>query len=140
MKEKLSLSNSVGEKAAYIYRKALEKGLVRGRSIPSLIAASLYAACRESEIPRTLNEVSNSADIKRKELSVCYRMLLKELDLKMPVIDPVSCIAKIASNTELSEKTKRCAVKILRKAESGQLYGRKRSYGDGSFCIISCQS
>jgi len=100
MKEKLSLSNSVGEKAAYIYRKALEKGLIRGRSIPALIAASLYAACRESE-----------------------------LDLKMPVIDPVSCIAKIASNTKLSEKTKRYAVKILRKAESEQMMAGKDPMG-----------
>jgi transcription initiation factor TFIIB len=129
MKEKLSLSNSVGEKAAYIYRKALEKGLIRGRSIPALIAASLYAACRESEIPRTLNEISESADIKRKELSGCYRLLLTELELKMPVVDPTSCIAKIASNTELSEKTKRYAVKILRKAESGQLMAGKDPMG-----------
>ena len=129
MREKLSLPNSVGEKAAYIYRKALEKGLTRGRSIPSLIAASLYAACRESEIPRTLNEVSTSANITRKELSVCYRMLLKELELKMPVIDPVSCIAKIASNTTLSEKTKRCAVKILRKAGSQQIMAGKDPMG-----------
>ena len=129
MKDKLSLSNSVGEKAAYIYRKALEKKLVRGRSISALIAASLYAACRESEIPRTLNEISNSADIGRKELSVCYRLLLKELDLKMPVIDPVSCIAKIASNTKLSEKTKRHAVKILRKAELEKMIAGKDPMG-----------
>ena len=30
LKDKLSLSNSVVEKAAYIYRKALEKGLIKG--------------------------------------------------------------------------------------------------------------
>ena len=73
MKEKLSLSDAIGEKAAYIYRKALEKKLVKGRSIQSLIAASLYAACRESGTPRTLNEISTSCNIRRKELSVCYR-------------------------------------------------------------------
>jgi transcription initiation factor TFIIB len=77
MKEKLSLSDAIGEKAAYIYRKALEKKSVRGRSIQSLIAASLYAACRESGVPRTLNEVSDSGNIRRKELSVCYRLLLR---------------------------------------------------------------
>ena len=42
--DKLNLSDAVIEKAAYIYRKALERGLVRGRSISALIAASLYAA------------------------------------------------------------------------------------------------
>ena len=47
----------------------------------------------------------------------------------MPVIDPVLCIAKIASNTELSEKTKRCAVKILRKAESEQIVAGRDPMG-----------
>ncbi len=51
MKEKLSLSEAIVEKAAYIYRKALEKKLVKGRSISALIAASLYAACREAGTP-----------------------------------------------------------------------------------------
>ena len=52
--DKLNLSDAVIEKAAYVYRKALEKGLVRGRSISALIAASLYAACRDTDTPRTL--------------------------------------------------------------------------------------
>ena len=129
IKEKLFLPEPVVEKAAYIYRKALEKNLIRGRTIYGLIAASLYAACRESGIPRTLNEISNMCNIRRKELSICYRLLLKELELKMPVLDSVSCIAKIASNTELSEKTKRYAAKILRKAEAQQMMAGKDPMG-----------
>jgi len=129
IKENLFLPEPVVEKVAYIYRKALEKNLIRGRSISGLIAASLYAACRESGVPRTLNEISNICNIRRKELSVCYRLLLKELELKMPVLDSVSCIAKIASNTELPEKTKRHAVKILRKAEAEQIMAGKDPMG-----------
>ena len=59
LKDKLSLSDSVIEKAAYIYRKALEKGLVKGRSISALIASALYAACRDTETPRTLKDVAD---------------------------------------------------------------------------------
>ena len=58
LKDKLSLSDSVLEQAAYIYRKALDKKLVRGRSISGMIGSALYAACREVETPRTLKEVS----------------------------------------------------------------------------------
>jgi transcription initiation factor TFIIB len=65
MKEKLSLSNSISEKAAYIYRKALEKKLIRGHSIQSLMASSLYAACRESGTPRTLKDIANSTNVKK---------------------------------------------------------------------------
>ncbi len=125
MKEKLALSDSIVEKAAYIYRKSLEKNLIRGRSITSLIAAALLVACRESGTPRTLTEVSNSINIRRKELALCYRLLLRELDLKMPIIDSVSYIAKIASNANLSEKTKRHAIKILKKAEEEKIVSGK---------------
>jgi transcription initiation factor TFIIB len=129
MKEKLSLSEAIVEKAAYIYRKALEKKLVRGRSISALIAASLYAACREVGTPRTIKEVSSAIDIKRRDLAVCYRMLLKELELKMPVADSGQCIARIASQAGLSEKTKRYAIKILKKAQQDQLLAGKDPMG-----------
>ncbi len=118
MKDKLALSDSVVEKTAYIYRKAQDKALVRGRSIPGLIAASLYMACRDSETPRTLTEVSQKINIKRKEVSRCYRLLLKELDLKMPVQDPIKCMSRIASKAGLGEKVIRGALTILENASN----------------------
>ncbi len=138
MKDKLALSDPVVEKAAYIYRKALEKNLVRGRSITALMAASLYAACRDTETPRTLNDITAAINIKRKDLACCYRILVKELDLKIPVVDPVQCIARIASNAGLSEKTKRYAVKILKKAEQNRISAGKDPMGlAGSALYIS---
>src|SRR5574341_1805289 len=129
LKDKLALSDAVIEKTAYIYRKALDKGLVRGRSIPGLLAAALYAACRDSETPRTLNDVSGEINIKRKDVSRCYRLLLRELDLKMPVVNPISCMARIASEAELTEKTKRKAARILRNAEEQKISAGKDPMG-----------
>jgi transcription initiation factor TFIIB len=129
MKEKLSLSDAIAEKAAYIYRKALEKKLIRGRSISALIAAALYAACRESGTPRTIKEVCGEINIRRRDLAVSYRMILRELDLKMPVVDSVQCIARIASQVGMSEKTKRHAIKILKKAEESQSLAGKDPMG-----------
>ncbi len=116
LKDKLALSDAVIEKTAYIYRKALEKGLVRGRSIPALIASALYAACRNTETPRTLTDVANGINIKRKDVARCYRLLLRELDLKMPVVDPTKGVSRIASIAGLSEKTKRTALEFLKEA------------------------
>jgi len=124
LKDKLTISSSVLEKAAYIYRKALAKQLVRGRSISALIAASLYAACRDTETPRTLKDISEAANVKRKDISRCYRLLHKELELKMPVVDPIQCIARISSKLKVSEKTKRYAAKILKETQK-----RKESSG-----------
>ncbi len=129
MKDKLALSDVVIEKAAYIYRNACDKNLVRGRSITALIAASLYAACRNTETPRTLNDITAAINIKRKDLALSYRMLIKELDLKIPVVDSVQCIARIASKAGLSEKTKRYAVKILKKAKQNRISAGKDPMG-----------
>jgi len=125
MKDKMALAESVIEKAAYIYRKAMEKKLVRGRSIHGLIAACLYAACRNTETPRTLDDVAESINIRRKDVARCYRLIYKELDLKMPVADPTKGISRIASMANLSEKTKRKAADILNKAKKiGMVAGK----------------
>lgn len=129
LKDKLAVGDAVIEKAAYVYRKALEKGLVRGRSISALVAAALYAACRDTETPRTLKDIANASNIKKKDVARCYRLLIRELDLKMPVVDPVKCVARIASKAGLSEKTKRKALEILKKAEEGKISAGKDPMG-----------
>jgi len=120
LKGKLTIPSNVLEKAAYIYRKALEKKLVRGRSISGMIASSLYAACRDTQTPRTLKDVADAANVKRKEIARCYRILHRELDLKMPVVDSIQCIARISSKLEISEKTKRYAAKVLKETQKRQ--------------------
>src|SRR3989338_5853001 len=78
---------------------------------------ALYAACRDTETPRTLNDVAEVSNIKRKEIARCYRLLYRELDLKMPVVDPIHCVARISSLLEITEKTKRYAVKVLKTSQ-----------------------
>ena len=77
LKDKLALSDAVIEKAAYIYRKAMERKLVRGRSIQGLVAACLYASCRNTETPRTLDDISQGMNIRRKDVARCYRLLFR---------------------------------------------------------------
>jgi transcription initiation factor TFIIB len=115
--QKLNVSESVIEKAAYIYRKALEKKLIRGRSISGMIAASLYAAIRETGTPRTLEDFANVSNVERKALSRDYRLLVNELDLRIPIVDPLKSISRIASGTGMSERMERKAVDILKQAE-----------------------
>ncbi len=139
MKDKLGVSNAIVEKSAYIYRKAIENGLVRGRSIAALMGATLYAACRDSETPRTLKDIAENTNIKRKEIARCYRLLVKELNLKMPVVDSVQCISRIASKLEISEKTKRYAIEILRKAKQNDYVAGKNPMSlAGTALYLSC--
>ncbi|MFQ5940995.1 MAG: transcription initiation factor IIB family protein [Nitrososphaerales archaeon] len=125
LKDKLALGDALVEKAAYIYRKAIEKRLVQGRSISALGAATLYLVCRDTETPRTLKDVASASGVKKKEVARCYRLLIKELDLKMPVVDPIKCVARIASRAGVSEKAKRKALEILKKAEKTKIIAGK---------------
>jgi transcription initiation factor TFIIB len=139
MKDKITLSTNVLEKASYLYRKALEKKLVRGRSISAMIAASVYAACRDTETPRTLSDVADAANVKRKDIARCYRLLHYELQLKMPVVNPIQCISRISSKLELSEKTKRHAIKVLQEAQDNKESAGKDPMGLAATALyIAC--
>ncbi|MEM2857177.1 MAG: hypothetical protein QW416_08765, partial [Candidatus Nitrosocaldaceae archaeon] len=107
-----------------------EKRLYKGSSISSFVAAALYAACRESETPRTLKDIADASNTKRRDIARCYRLLIRELNLHMPVLDPIKCVSRIASNLTFSndikrEKVKRTAIEILNKTrEAGISIGK----------------
>ena len=139
LKDKLAISDAVMEKSAYIYRKALDKGLVRGRSISALIASALYAACRDTATPRNLKDIEIAANIKRKDIARCYRLLVKELSLKMPVTDSIQCVARIASKIAIGEKSKRYAIKVLKKAQEKEVSAGKDPMGLAAAALyLSC--
>ena len=62
-----------------------------------MMAAALYAACRDSEIPEDPEGRRHVANISKKDLARSYRLLIREMDIKMPVPDPAKSVAKIAS-------------------------------------------
>lgn len=137
--DKIVVPSSVKEQAALIYRKALDKGLVRGRSILAISASSLYAACRYTQTPRTLNEITAASLVKKKDIARCYRLLIYKLDLKMPIADPIRCIPKIASRLGITEKTQQTAIDILNKAEEKKVIAGKAPMGLAAAAIyIAC--
>ena len=141
LKDKLALTNAVIEKAAFIYRKAMEKKLVRGRSIQGLVAACLYASCRTTETPRTLDDIANGINIRRKDVARCYRLIYRELELKMPVVDPVKGVSRIASIAGLGEKTKRKAILILNEAKRTYMTAGKDPMGIAAAALyLACIS
>jgi transcription initiation factor TFIIB len=113
LKSILGLSEMMVEKSAYIYRKAQERGLVRGRTVKAVLAASIYVVFREMGVSRVLDDVSRETGVKRKDLAKVYRIIVKELDLKVPMIDPIKCVAKIANKLDVGERTKREAISIM---------------------------
>lgn len=125
IQDKIGVADNIKELAAYIYRKSNEQKISQGRSISAVVAASMYAACRSTNTLRTLKDISDATDVKRKKISQSYRAIVKQLDLKIPVVDQTNCILKISNNLGMSAKSKNLAIEIIKKAgEKGLLEGR----------------
>ena len=141
LKDKLGLPDAIIEKTAYIYRKARERGLGRGRETSAALAAALYLACREEGTPRTLNEICLISNLKRKAISRQYRDMVIELDIRIPTVDPIKCIARIANQINLSQKMKQKAIKIMNAAIKSALSAGKSPMGlAASILYLSCLS
>ena len=139
LKDKLGLSDSLVEKSAYIYRKAKAQDLIRGRKNDGLMAASVYAACRQHGALRTLNDVSEAAGLSKKSIGTCYRLLHQRLGFNVIAIDPVDCVCRIASNVGISEKISRFAVNVVHHAQHVEFSAGKDPMGLAAAALyIAC--
>ena len=117
----MSLPRTVRETAAMIYRKAALKNLIRGRSVEGVTAASLYAACRQCNVPRTLDEIAKIANMSRKEIGRNYRYISRELSLKLLPTTPQDYISRFCSELKLSGDTQGKVMTILKEAVDAEL-------------------
>lgn len=113
LKDKLGLSYAIVEKTAYIFRKVHERQLLRGRTVDGMLAAAVYVSCREMGISITLKDIAAASNLTYKDVSRNYRVLVFGFDIKIPITDPMKCVAKIANKLGISEKTKKQALNIM---------------------------
>ena len=117
----LKLPKSVEEEAARIYTMAVQRGLVRGRSMESVVAGALYASCRRHEVPRTLDELSEASGIDKKEVGRTYRFITRELGIRILPSNPIDYLPRFVSALKLSAETQSKAVDILNQARDAEL-------------------
>lgn len=121
----LGLAESIKEEAALLYRKCIEKGLIRGRMIESVVSAVIYAICRNRGIPRTLDELADASGIPKKEIGRTYRFVVQELEIKIPLTNPVYYVPRFATDLGASGEVQKVAIEILKKAmDKGLVSGR----------------
>lgn len=112
----LNLPRIVRVDASVVYRSAVDKNLIRGRSIEGVVAASLYTSCRRCHVPRTLDEIAKASNISKKEVGRTYRFLARELKIKLQPTPPADYIPRFASEIGLSNEAQSKAISIIEKA------------------------
>ncbi len=117
----LNIPPSIEEEAARIYRLAVTKGLVRGRSMESVIVGAIYIAARLFNLPRSLNEVTTKTNTNKRDVGKTYRFIARELNIKLLPSGPIDYIPKFANKLGFSAETQTQAVEILKIAQESEL-------------------
>lgn len=140
MTGRIGAPRSVRETASAIYRDAMEAHLVEGRTIDSVAAASLYAACRRHDLPRTLEEIADVSPATKKEIGRTFRAVARELDLELRPTTPEDFVQRFAAELSLSPKARRRAVEILEAAQrTGALTGKSPTGVAGAALYLAGQ-
>jgi len=109
----LNLPNHIKFEAIKLYKDAFKKKLLRGRSINSMIAASIYLAIRLKRIPRTLQEILDESSESEKDIRRCYRVLIREFNIKSPNTEPSALIPTYIATLKLGPDIEINSTKIV---------------------------
>lgn len=122
---KLAIPSAVRERAAYLCRKAMENRLAVGRTIENVMCASLYVACREAHLPRTIDELAALSNTPKKNVLRTYKALLETLNLQSVNHNLVEFVIRLGNQLNATEQTKRNALGMISEiAKNALLTGR----------------
>lgn len=125
--EILGISSSIAERASYIYRKALNKKLIRGRSITGIVAATIYIACKDAGVFFPIDRIDRLGEnCNRKNVIHYYKLLLRQMKINVGVPDPIQYVSRIAARAKLSGKVERKALEILSQLEGTPVLSGKK--------------
>ena len=138
--DELNLPQNTKETAAMIYRKAVTQGLIRGRTIQSVVASATYMACRQCGVIRSLEDIAKAATITRKEAARNYRHLYKQLQPEVPQVDKDTLISKYVNLLRVSGQTEQLCRKIMDQAAEQRLtIGRAPEGITAASLYIACK-
>lgn len=124
----LGLPKNVKEEASFIYREAVNKSLIRGRSIDLVVDASIYIACRKFNIPRNLDEIAKASSSNKNAIGKTYRAIARKLNIKLTPTSPADYIPRFSTNLALSNGVEVRAMEIANRVrELGMTSGKDPS-------------
>jgi len=125
----LGLPKPIHEEVAKKYEQAVDRGLVRGRSMEAVIASLLYAVCRELGSPRTLEEIAEASGVEKREIGRTYRYIARELNIRILPAAPQHYVPRFASMLGLSDKVQAKAIRLLKEAKKHEATAGKGPTG-----------
>jgi len=137
MASALGLPDNVRETASVIYRRALDEGLLPGRSIEGVATASLHAAARQAGAPRTVDEMTRVSRVDEQEFTRTYRYIVRELSLEVQPADPASYLPRFASELDAADAVERRARELVETAKRQAVHSGKSPVGIAAAAIYA---
>ena len=132
----LSLTKNVLETASMIYRNLDDKMDVKGKSVASISAATIYMACKQCEVVRSLNEIcqglcaQKEVKAKVKLAARYYRTMVMEMgNFTAPIVTMDKYISKIANLSKTDVRVERLALEIAEKTKNNSIADGKAPNG-----------
>lgn len=117
IRSKIGLPEVVVEQTAFLFRKISQKKILIGRSTQTILCATVYISCRLTNTPRTIQDIADAGNVKKKAIQRIYRFLIKELNINPISYTPNEFVTRLVNALNASEKTRRDALDILEYAQ-----------------------
>ncbi|MFC6838201.1 transcription initiation factor IIB [Halomarina ordinaria] len=125
MASALGLPRATREVAASLYRTALSNDLLPGRCIEGVASACLYAAARQTESPRGLDELATVSRVERLRIQRAYRYVVRELDLAVAPADPLTYLRRFHSALGFDDEVEHVARDLIEVATDHNVHSGK---------------
>ncbi len=116
---KLEISTRVLDASRELYRVAQQRGVLKGRAKVGVLAASLYAVCRQERLPIRGRDLANACKVDVTEFNRIYRVLRSSLDLEVPRSHPSAFLPGLGHKLAVSSDVIGEATRLLKQADSG---------------------
>lgn len=130
--DSLNLPKHVLETGAVNYRKALRNNLVRGRSKEIVSVASLYAACRQIGVARSLKDIVIASKLHKNDITRVYRLMVRKFETDVPSPDYMRHASGIYNKMGIFGKEEAIVIKLMKASRDKHLLDGKCPQGLGA--------
>jgi transcription initiation factor TFIIB len=131
----LSVPSTVLEQAARVYKRIIEKNLVKGRSINALVATALYIGCKENGFAVTTKKLADVSKINSRKITRFYRTVTKQVCFEPQPVGIEKYAEDLGTKLKLSELTLIITKKIAKILQHSHSLGGKDPTGITSAVI-----
>jgi transcription initiation factor TFIIB len=125
----LGIPRPTRETASVIYRRALDEGLLPGRSVEGVATVALYAASRLDGVARSIDEMAAVSRVDELEIKRTYRYVVRELSIQIPPTDPSEYVGRFASELGCADETERRARELIETTTERGVHSGKHPVG-----------